>query len=463
MLRVLSRAKALRSVARSAAAPSRFFSALPEHILVPMPALSPTMETGSISSWLLKEGDAFEAGQAICEVETDKATVTYDATDDGYIAKILVGSGEIEVGTPLMVTVEEADSVSAFANYKVGSSASQSSAPKTEDVILTQQPTPVQTPITQVATEIVGGRVVASPLARRLAREALVDVAQVAGKGLASGPHGRVIGADVLQAIASGALSDTSTATPVQQSQSSSEPSSSNESIHGDVYTNFQENTSSSSVSSVMGSLYAQSKKEVPHYYLSVEVDVSRALEMKHTFGDSNDISLQDILVKAAAKAMEKVPAVNAAWMDSFVRQYEQVDINLIVGEGASLRAPVLRNVGTRGLSSISQEVKSALEGEAGPMTFEAGTFTIHNLGMYGVQSAAAIVLPPQACALTIGSVVDTVVPNSSAQEGQDAWKVAPIMVTTLSCDHRVIDGAVGAGWLKVFKEYVENPLTLLL
>jgi pyruvate dehydrogenase E2 component (dihydrolipoamide acetyltransferase) len=204
-----------------------------------------------------------------------------------------------------MVTVEEADSVSAFANYKVGSSASQSSAPKTEDVILTQQPTPVQTPITQVATEIVGGRVVASPLARRLAREALVDVAQVAGKGLASGPHGRVIGADVLQAIASGALSDTSTATPVQQS--SSEPSSSNESIHGDVYTNFQENTSSSSVSSVMGSLYAQSKKEVPHYYLSVEVDVSRALEMKHTFGDSNDISLQDILVKAAAKAMEKV------------------------------------------------------------------------------------------------------------------------------------------------------------
>mmetsp|Transcript_20641 Transcript_20641/g.34726 ORF Transcript_20641/g.34726 Transcript_20641/m.34726 type:complete len:465 (-) Transcript_20641:867-2261(-) len=463
MLRILSRAKALRKVQSSSSMSSRFFSQLPEHILVPMPALSPTMETGSISNWLLNEGDAFEAGQAICEVETDKATVTYDATDDGYIAKILVGSGEIEVGTPLMVTVEDSSYVSSFANYTANSSSTPPSSTEPEQTVFTQQQTdPVQSePIAKLIP--VEGRVIASPLARRLARDAQVDMARISSAGYASGPGGRVLGADVLEAVSSGALTQTVQASVEQLPDSAGTTTSIPDAGgSGEVYTSFQQ-SDSSSVSSTMGSMYSQSKKEVPHYYLSVEVNVSSALSMKDSFGDSIEVSLQDILIKAAAKSMEKVPAVNAAWMDSFVRQYEQVDVNLIVGEGSSLRAPVLRNVGAKGLSRISEEVRRAQEDETVSSAFESGTFTIHNLGLYGVQSAAAIVLPPQACALSIGAVVDTVVPNSAAQDGEEAWKVAPILVCTLSCDHRVIDGAVGAGWLKAFKEYVENPLTLLL
>lgn len=436
---------------------------------MPMPALSPTMETGSISNWLLNEGDAFEAGQAICEVETDKATVTYDATDDGYIAKILVGSGDIEVGTPLMVTVEDASLVSSFANYTANSSSTQPSPPEPDHVVATQQRTdPVPSaPVVAQSTPAQGGRVLASPLARRLARDAQVDMARISGAGYASGPRGWVIGADVLEAVSSGVLTQSAKASEEQSPDLAAATTvpmpDAGES--GEVYSSFQQSASTSSLSSssAMGALYSQSKKEVPHYYLSVEVDVSGALSMKDSFGESIEVSLQDILIKAAAKAMEKVPAVNAAWMDSYVRQYEQVDVNLIVGEGSSLRAPVLRDVGAKGLSRISEEVRRAHENEAASTIFEAGTFTIHNLGLYGVQSAAAIVLPPQACALSIGAVVDTVVPDSAAQEGEDSWKVSPILVCTLSCDHRVIDGAVGAGWLKAFKEYVENPLTLLL
>lgn len=441
-----------------------------------MPALSPTMETGSISNWLLKEGDAFEAGQAICEVETDKATVTYDATEDGYIAKILVGRGDITVGAPLMITVDNAADVVHFANYSLTSSASPAPLPPAPSSSTSSSaPTNVEVaapPQQQQQPPHPSGRIVASPFARLLARQAGADLGSLSALGGASGPGGRVVAADVLRALdlrqklppAPVSVSAPSSPSPSKLSSPVPPPSP-----RGDVYAAFQESgAQSSSVASALGLLSARAKQEVPHYYLSVEVDVSRILALRDALGEkSSSISVQDVLVKAAAKAMEKVPAVNAAWMDSFVRQYDQVDINLVVGEGASLQAPLLRNVGARGLASISQQIKAAhdqLEGaQAGRTQLEAGTFTIHNLGMYGVKAAAAIVLPPQACALSLGAVVDTVVPNTARGAGEEAWKVAPIVVCTLSCDHRVVDGAVGAGWLKAFKEFAENPLTLLL
>lgn len=382
----------------------------------------------------------------------------------------------------MMVTVEERDNVSAFANYMVDSSSSSTqtnmSSLQTGDVA---QVVPVVTsPLLSRDTPLSSGtdqRVVASPLARRLAREAQVDLSRVAdvlGASSGSGPHGRMLGADILRVVASGALSQVApvadAAEPtlaVQTATTNTSSSPSSESRGSEVFASFQQQANEGSVSSLLGALSSQAKKEVPHYYLSVEVDVSKLLSLIESLGENSDISVQDILVKAAAKAMEKVPAVNAAWMDSFVRQYDQVDVNLVIGEGSSLQAPVLRNVGGRGLSSISQEIKNAydqLEDDAvAPTVLEFGTFTIHNLGMYGVQSAAAIVLPPQACALSLGAIVDTVVPNPSPKEGDDVWKVSPILVSTLSCDHRVIDGAVGAGWLKAFKAYAEDPLTLLL
>jgi pyruvate dehydrogenase E2 component (dihydrolipoamide acetyltransferase) len=422
------------------------------------------MESGSIAKWLLKEGDAFESGQAICEVETDKATVTYDATDDGYIAKILVGSGEIEVGAPLMVTVEDSSAVSAFSNYTVDSSSSsiaRTSSVQTDEIASTTSGSGVI--LSALSTGEKSERVVASPLARRLAREANINLSQVATAKMPSGPHGRLLGADVSHVVSTGAISRLNSANIPSSVESTSSVTSSETRSNG-VTTSFKPPDSSQSIPQLIGSLSSQSKREVPHYYLSVEINVRNIAALQESLVDNN-ISMQDILIKAAAKSMEKVPAVNAAWMDSFVRQYDQVDINLVMGEGSSLRAPVLRNVGARGLSDISQQVKSVYnnleECSTDAETFECGTFTIHNLGMYGAHSAAAIVIPPQACALTFGAVVETVVPNLKPEGEQ--WQIAPVMVATLSCDHRVIDGAVGASWLKAFKEYAENPLTLLL
>lgn len=443
------------------------FCSLPEHSLVPMPALSPTMESGSIANWLLKEGDAFEAGQAICEVETDKATVTYDATDDGYIAKILAGSGEVQVGAPLMITVENADDVAKFSNYSVESSTSQQQASSSEGKMSSSVPATTKSRVADASSQPsldTGGRVFASPLAKRMARDAEINLADIAALGVATGPRGRLLGADVTQAISSGALTQSKS-----PSSTAAVPSmSSTHSQDGDQkdVELFQHNSSGENSSFILNSLFSQSKKQVPHYYLSVEIDLKEVLDLKKIFDDSDqDISVQDILIKAAAKCMEKVPSANASWMDSFVRQYDQVDINLIIGEGSNMQAPLLRNASVKGLSAISNEIRSACEvGDSGSgKSLEVGTFAIHNLGMYGVKATAPIVLPPHACALSFGEIVDTVVPNTTQKEGEEMWKVAPVMVATLSCDHRVIDGAVGASWLKSFKEYTENPLTLLL
>lgn len=458
MLRLLT--KIVRKNVRHNPTGYRLFSSLPDHTIVPMPALSPTMESGSIANWLLKEGDAFEVGQAICEVETDKATVTYDATDDGYLAKILVGSGEIEVGTPLMVTVEDSIDVSAFSDYTID----QNTSPSTQLSNITTDEA-VESRTVPHATLLTGNdtaRLLASPLARRLARDADVSLHHVSSVRVPSGPKNRLLGEDVLQAVKAGAVS------PVIPSDVSSveiaQPSLTSSGTGSGIYTSLEHRATSSSISSLIGGLSTKSKREIPHYYLSVEISVRNILSLQESLADKN-ISIQDILVKAAAKAIEKVPAVNAAWMDSFVRQYDQVDINIIIGEGSSLHAPLLRNVGCKGLSAISQDVNNAYDSlqkqDADISSFDCGTFTIQNLGMYDVHSAAAIVIPPQACALTLGAVSDTIIPQI-AIEGEK-WQVAPVMVCTLSCDHRVIDGAVGASWLKAFKGYAENPMTLLL
>jgi pyruvate dehydrogenase E2 component (dihydrolipoamide acetyltransferase) len=184
-------------------------------------------------------------------------------------------------------------------------------------------------------------------------------------------------------------------------------------------------------------------------------------------------LSVLDLFVKASALAMKQVPDVNAAWMDSFVRRYDQVDVNLVMGTGSGLLTPVVKDVGALGLKAISKEIaafEDALftDGEGSDAALDTskltiGTFSIHNLGMFGVKSAAPIVLPPQACALALGAVVDTVVPRAAAKAGEDNWEVAPVMVATLSCDHRVVDGAVGAQWLSALKTVVENPSSILL
>lgn len=468
----------------------RLFSSYPAHTVVNMPALSPTMETGSISKWNLKEGDSFEVGTSICEVETDKATVSFDASDEGYIAKILTVTGDIKVGDPIMVTVEEKDDVAAFSNFvlEASSTPAPTTTPKPEPTT-PPPPTPAvpstPPPVTPVADSTsAGDRLFASPLAKKLIRESGTSLADVAGVlgGAGSGPKGRVVAADVLKAHSmpkaqTSTVSSTATtrsATPVSDSPAKVEV--------GDIYSDFI----LSETAQILAAQQTYAKQAVPHYYLSVELNLAQLLKVRGDFnkqmsaGKKSDdkiagLSVQDFMIKAAALAMKQVPDVNGAWMDTFVRRYDQVDVNLVMGSGAYVAAPVLKDVGSLGLNALSQQITSledSLFSEEDQVRdslltdnskMAPGTFSIHNLGMYGVKSAAPIVLTPQACALSLGAIVDTVVPVINPKEGAPGWEVAPMMTVTLSCDHRVVDGAVGAQWLAAYKALVENPVSMLL
>lgn len=441
--------------------PKSFFASLPDHDVVPMPALSPTMETGSISTWNLKEGDSFEPGTAICEVETDKATVTYEAQDDGVIAKILVGTGEIAVGQPIMVTVAEASDVSAFSDFVLEPSSVPTPASPVAAAAAAAVPTPAPAPPVAAAVPAgvsiaSGGRVFASPLARKLARDAGLDITTFVG----SGPGGRVVSADISKGPSKA---------PAAQVTEAGAPSGKAISVTGQipmagVYSDFEISEAARAFASRM----VASKQQVPHYYLSVEVNLEKLESVRKEL--NSDLSVMDFIIKASALSMKAVPDANGSWHESFVRQYHQVDVNIVMGTGVELTIPVIRDVGSKGLKEIANEVQDFEDGiftEDGSVLdankIGVGTFSIHNLGMYGVKSAAPIVLPPQGCALAVGAITDTVVPNLAAKEGEENWKVSPVMIATLSCDHRVIDGAVGAAWLASFKRLLEDPMSMML
>jgi len=462
------------------------------------------METGAIAKWNLQEGDKFDVGTSICEVETDKATVSFDATDEGYIAKILVTSGDITVGQPIMVTVEEEEDIAAFANFSLAdapAAAAAAATGSTTTTTTTPEPTAaaaVPPPVSQpavaasapAAVSSSGERVFASPLAKKLAREAglpLAEIAQLLG-GAGAGTGGRLVAADVMKAAAmprSAATTAATTASTTTTAAGSAAPpasatmdlgssiSTSGSGVYGDFVL--------SDTARAIAARQTLAKQVVPHYYLSVELNLTQLLAMREALNATNNkskdtqegLSVLDFLVKASALAMKQVPDVNGAWMDTFVRRYEQVDINLVMGAGSFVTTPVLRDVCSTGLAEVSKQIAGfedtlfAEEGQENELTAEnaaLGTFSIHNLGIYGVKSAAPIVLTPQACALSLGAIVDTVLPaDADSAEGSPNWQVAPVMTATLSCDHRVVDGAVGAQWLSAFKALVENPMTMVL
>eukprot|EP00607_Mallomonas_marina_P010203 CAMPEP_0182422326 /NCGR_PEP_ID=MMETSP1167-20130531/7977_1 /TAXON_ID=2988 /ORGANISM="Mallomonas Sp, Strain CCMP3275" /LENGTH=440 /DNA_ID=CAMNT_0024600293 /DNA_START=259 /DNA_END=1581 /DNA_ORIENTATION=- len=440
------------------------------------------METGSISKWLLKEGDKFSSGQAICEVETDKASVTYEATDEGYLAKIIAGSGDIKVGSPMMITVEEEEDVKAFADYQVADtpapapSSPSPSSPPPPPTPSTPAPVAAPTPSPSPVTAPSGGRVFASPFARKLASEASIPISALFP---GSGPNNRIIAADVEAAnISMPAHASASTPLPSgtpATAAATPPPSPSPGSLigGGGAYVDF----TVSPMAQIIASQLAVAKQTVPHYYLSVELDLSKVMALRSELNEklvraksSVEISVQDMIVKAAALAVKQVPDVNASWFDEgFIRRYDNVDINMIMSNSngsSGVMAPVLKNTVSKGFSEIASqmaEFQAELVESESEREKEIGTFSVHNLGIYGVKSFAPIVLTPQACALALGAISDTVVPNVNSKEGEDNWKVAPVMIATLSCDHRVVDGAVGAQYLAAFKSLVENPITMLV
>lgn len=439
------------------------------------------MESGTIASWMLKEGEAFAAGDVLCSVETDKATVDFEAQDEGIVAKILAEAGpaDIPCGDPILITVEDQDDVAAFADYVVKASAAPPAAAEPAAPVATETapppppapetppPPPAAAPTPSPAAS--GDRVVASPLAHMLAKDMGYDIATIPG----TGPGGRVIAADVKEFVPSAAAAaaavtaETPTAAaaaPAPAQAAMAAPTA--PPVPGAGYTDYHLSVSAQETAAAL----THSKQNVPHYYLTVDVSMDALLEMRKTLnaslGEEQSLGTYELLLKAAAAAMKAVPSANASWMDSVVRVYDSVDINVVVGNGDALYTPVMRNVGARGVQSLSTDLNgfvAAVEEESlGEEFASMGTFTVMNLGMYGIKSCAPIIREPQACALALGAMENRIVPNDN-EESEEIYKESVMLTATLSCDHRVVDGAVGAGWLSAFKSHVENPSTLLL
>ena len=435
------------AVETEAAAPAAAAGAsFPSHEVMSMPALSPTMSEGTLLKWKKSVGDEISAGDVLAEIETDKASMEWEAQEDGVLAQILVpeGTSGIQVGSPVFIQVDSADDVGAFKSFTVADVGAAAPAAAAAPSAPVSTPSPAATPKAPVQAapkpmRQSGDRVIASPYARKVAGEKGVDLHGLQG----SGPGGRIVSADVLNAPASGGLAGVSSS----------------------VFTD----EATTGIRRVIAQRLLESKQTIPHYYLSAScrIDTLSALRAKLNESlaatDGGKISMNDFVIKASAMALKKVPEANASWHEDFIRQYNSVNCSVAVQTPAGLMVPVVRNADKKGLAAISADVKSlaqrAREGKLMPDESADGTFTVSNLGMFGVTQFSAIVNPPQACILAVGSAEKKVVPSADGA----GFEQGTFVTVTLSCDHRVIDGAVGAQWLQAFKGYIEDPASMLL
>ncbi|CAE5960192.1 unnamed protein product [Arabidopsis arenosa] len=423
-----------------------------------MPSLSPTMTEGNIARWLKKEGDKVAPGEVLCEVETDKATVEMECMEEGYLAKIVKaeGSKEIQVGEVIAITVEDEEDIGKFKDYTPSSTADATpkaeptpAPPKEEKV---EQPSsPPEPKASKPSSPPTGDRVFASPLARKLAEDNNVPLTNIKG----TGPEGRIVKADIDEYLASSGKG--ATAKPSKSTDSKAPALDYVDIPH-------------SQIRKVTASRLAFSKQTIPHYYLTVDTCVDKLMGLRsqlNSFQEASGgkrISVNDLVVKAAALALRKVPQCNSSWTEDNIRQFKNVNINVAVQTENGLYVPVVKDADKKGLSTIGEEVRllaqKAKENSLKPEDYEGGTFTVSNLGgPFGIKQFCAVVNPPQAAILAVGSAEKRVVPGN----GPDQFNFASYMPVTLSCDHRVVDGAIGAEWLKAFKGYIENPESMLL
>jgi len=421
-------------------------------IQILMPALSPTMTDGTLSKWLKAEGDMVESGDVIAEIETDKATMEVEAVDEGIVGKLLVAEGteHVAVNAPIAVLLEEGEDTSAIGDVAATPAAAPAAAPEPVTEAATPQaatpatPAPAATP-SPAAT---GNRVFASPLARRIAAQNNIDIAAVTG----SGPHGRIIKRDVEAAIASGVA--TPAAAPAV-------------SVDDPVFAFMPEFEAvpNSSMRKVIATRLTESARDVPHFNLSIDVDIDRLLSLRKELngreGADYKISVNDFVIKAVALALKRVPDCNVSYTDDAILRYNRVDISVAVAIEGGLITPVIKDAGAKGLAAISEDAKvlaaKARDGKLQPEEYQGGTFTISNLGMFGVKSFNSIINPPQGGILSVGAGEERAVVKNGA------LATATIMSLTLAVDHRCIDGAVAAAFAKELKGILEDPLQLML
>jgi pyruvate dehydrogenase E2 component (dihydrolipoamide acetyltransferase) len=400
-----------------------------------MPRLSDTMEEGNIVGWVKKVGDKVSPGDVLAEVETDKATMDLESFYEGTLLHIAVPQGHIAVGALLAVIGKEGEDISAIL---AGSNAPKSSPQPTTDLVekaSESKETIQETTVSSVNLD----RIKASPLAKAIASEKGIDLSKVAG----TGEGGRIIKQDV-EGFKGSSI-------PV--------PTASNFVVSGEAYKDIP----LSQVRKTIARRLGESKFSAPHFYLTIEVDMDNAIAARESLNKNGDvkISYNDLVVKASALSLARHPQVNSSWMNDFIRENYLVNIGIAVAVPDGLLVPVVKNANFKSLSELNQEIKTlagkAKDKKLGLDEMQGNTFTISNLGMFDIDNFTAIINPPDACILAVGSIVNKpVVKNGVVVPGNT-------MKLTLSCDHRVVDGAVGAQFLQTLKSYLEQPLTMLL
>jgi pyruvate dehydrogenase E2 component (dihydrolipoamide acetyltransferase) len=423
-----------------------------------MPALSPTMKEGNLAKWVKKEGDKIKAGEVIAEIETDKATMEVEAVDEGVLGKILVkeGTENVAVNSLIALILEDGEDKKLLEEYLVKNA--QTAAKEEKKEVVKESAPQV---VSEVKAEVkkqekaaninsnfsnsFSNTIKASPLAKRIAKEEGVSLYSVSG----TGPAGRIVKDDVIEFLQSGGSSA------------------------GVIRRNAQEfrELKNNNMRKVIARRLLESKQSVPHFYLSCELNVSRLLELRVALNEAADldangkpsykISVNDLIIKAVAMSLKKVPQANSSWSEDAVLIYNNVDISMAVAIDGGLITPIIKNADQKTIQQISLEAKElakkAREGKLQPEEFQGGSFSISNLGMFGIDNFQAIVNPPQSCILAVSrSVEKPIVENSQI-------KIASMMNVTLSSDHRSVDGSVGAEFLKALRRYVENPILMFV
>lgn len=418
-----------------------------------MPALSPTMEEGTLAKWLVKEGDEVKSGDLIAEIETDKATMEVEAVDEGVIGKILVSEGQesIKVNQPIAVLLEKDESLSDLViennvTDEPNEVIKETKVEISDVVVLNNEPK--NKSVSEEANSKINNnlskssnssRLFATPLAKRLAKQMDIDLSLLKG----SGPNGRILKFDV------------------QNYKGDKKFNTNQVSISNDT----SEIVKNSSMRKTIAERLVKSKNEAPHFYLSIDCNIEELLKARSSINSMSNgeykISVNDMIIKAASATLIKVPKANASWENENTRYFKNTDISVAVAIEGGLITPIVKNVELKGLQEISQDMKvlaqKAKEGKLMPEEYVGGSFSISNLGMYGIKEFSAVINPPQGCILAVGAGEQrAIVINNQIS-------IATMMTVTLSCDHRVVDGAVGAEFLSKFKEFVENPSLMLL
>ncbi|XP_052869101.1 dihydrolipoyllysine-residue acetyltransferase component of pyruvate dehydrogenase complex, mitochondrial isoform X1 [Anopheles cruzii] len=444
-----------------------YCSGFPAHSKVLLPALSPTMELGTIVSWEKKEGDKLNEGDLLAEIETDKATMGFETPEEGYLAKILVQAGQkdVPIGKLVCIIVENEADVAAFKDFKdtgAGPAKAAAAAPApaapaaappapTPPPVAAAHPSPPPPPVSaapMTAVEQRGPRVYASPMAKKLAEQQRL---RLEGKG--SGLFGSLTSKDLagMQAAGAGPAAGAVGAAPTIPA--------------GAAFIDIPV----SNIRGVIAKRLLESKTTIPHYYLTVDVNMDAVSKLRARFNKQLEkegvkLSINDFIIKAAAMACKKVPEANSAWMDTVIRQFDAVDVSVAVSTDRGLITPIVFSADRKGIADISKDVKNlaakARDGKLQPQEFQGGTFSVSNLGMFGVTHFCAIINPPQSCILAVGGTQKRIVPDKDSEAG---FKESDYVSVTLSCDHRTVDGAVGARWLQYFRKFLEDPNSMLL